>query len=130
MPSVRIGFPAKCRYKGGNRNLGAHGRHLWIKDGRIGYGRVRLSHSIPLETVERIELSERVIEGVDPRPLLVQGLPASGRRSAKGARKLFTDISVHTADGQTALWVVEQRDIDWTRRKLEPVLDEYRIRLS
>jgi len=130
MSSVGIGFPARCRYRGGNRSLGAHGRQLWIKDGRIGHGRLRLSHSIPIETVERIELSERAIEGVVPRPVLAQGLAGSGRRSAKGERKTFTDIFVHTADGETALWVVEQRDADRARRKLSTILDEYRIRLN
>jgi hypothetical protein len=139
MSTIRIGFPVKCRYRGGNRSLGAHGRQLLIKDGQIGYGQFRLSRSIPIETVQRVEISERVIEGVAPSgPTYVlersasarQGLPASGRRSAKGASKIFTDITVHTTDGQTALWVVEQRNADWLRRKLGPILDERRIRLA
>jgi hypothetical protein len=77
-----------------------------------------------------VEISERVVEGVAPRPVLAEGLPASGRRSPKGARKIFTDISVHTTDGQTALWVVEQRSTEWVRRKLNPILDEYRLGLD
>ena len=136
MSSVRIGFPARCRYKGANRSLGAHGRQLWIKDGQIGYGRFRFSGSIPIETVQRVEISDRVIEGVAPsgptyvwRPGLAQDLPASGRRSAKGA-KVFTDISIHTTDGQTALWVVEQRSAEWVRRKLAPILARSRIPLD
>ena len=139
MSSVRIGFPAKCRYRGGNRSLGAHGRQLRIKGGRIGYGWLRLSRSIPIETVQLVEISEREIEGVAPsgpnfvwstRRGAAQDLPASGRRSAKGAAKVFTDISIHTNDGQTALWIVEQRDADWVRRKLTPVLSEEQIPLD
>ena len=42
----------------------------------------------------------------------------------------FTDISIHTTDGQTALWIVEKRDAEWVRRKLTPVLSEERIPLD
>ena len=133
---MRIGFPTKCRYRGGNRSLGGHGRQLWIKNGRIGYGRFRLSRSIPIETVQHVEISERLIEGVARSgPTFVvarstSGLPGTGWGSAKGDSKVFTDVSVYTTDGQTALWVIEQRDADWVRRKLAPILEKSRIPLD
>jgi hypothetical protein len=136
MSRVRIGFPTKCTYRGGNRSLGAHGRQLWIKGGRIGFGRFRLSRSIPIETVQHVEISERLIEGVarsGPTFVVARstgGLPGTGWGSANEANKVFTDISVHTTNGQTALWVVEGRNAEWVRRRLEPALEENRIRLD
>ncbi len=101
-----------------------------IKDDRIGYGRFRLTRSIPMKTVQRIEVSERSIEAVEPQVVIARGLPASGGKFAKGARKVFTDISVYTTDGQTALWVVEQRGAEWVQRKLAPILERSRIPLD
>ena len=38
-----------------------------------------------------------------------------GRRYSEPVYEVFTDISVHTADGQTALWIVKRRDTEWVR---------------
>ena len=127
---MRIGFPVKCRYRGGNRSLGPHGRQLWIKDGRIGYGQFLLSRGIPIESVQRVAVSERSIEGVERQIVLAQGLRPSGRRTPKSRTKIFSDISVSTSDGQSALWVVERRSAEWVRRKLGPVLSERQIPLD
>jgi hypothetical protein len=128
---VRIGFPVKCRYRGGNPSLGARGGQLRITDDRIGHGWFLLSRALPIEIVDRVVVTERTIEAAEARPLLAQGMQGrSSRGSPRGASKVFTDISVHTTDGRTALWVVERRDAEWVRKKLAPVLEERQIPLD
>lgn len=120
---MRIGFPTKCRYRGGNRAPGAHGKQLWIKKGHLCHGSLRLSHSIPIEVVQRTEITGRAIEGCK-----VSGV--QGRRYSEAVYEVFTDISVHTADGQTALWIVKRRDTEWVRRRLAPMLNEQQISMD
>jgi hypothetical protein len=57
-----IGFPAKCDYEGGIAALGKHGKHLWIEDGRIGHGELKLTHGISLSDVSGVEILERAEE--------------------------------------------------------------------
>jgi hypothetical protein len=45
---AKISFPVKCDYKGGIVALGAHGKHLWIKDGRLGVGEFESLEAFPL----------------------------------------------------------------------------------
>ena len=82
-----------------------------------------MSHAIPIETVQRIEVVERVVEGRKVSHI-------QGRRYAEPVIEVSTDISVHTTDGQTALWIVEQRSADWVRGKLAPIQEKSRIPLD
>lgn len=133
--SVVIGFSVKCRYRGGHRVLGSHGVHLWIRDGRIGHGEWRPTHSIPLSEVSSVEVQERQEGGSAEKFLMVPGLAQSlgpgtfggGRGSRASAPKTVTDVTVRTKDGQDALWVVEDRGGAWVRERLTRVLREHRI---
>jgi hypothetical protein len=49
--AARIGFPVNCDYRGGIDALGNHGKHRWIKDGKLGHGSFTLTHQIPLSSV-------------------------------------------------------------------------------
>jgi hypothetical protein len=121
--SVKIGLPVACEYRGGHTELGKHGRHLWIEDGRIGHGELRLTHSLPMAEVTSIEVTERATSGTQAGTFAAQGL-LPGRNFPRAAPKQFTDVTVHTRDGQAALWVVEQRGEEWVRGKLAPALHE------
>jgi hypothetical protein len=120
---VKIGFPVACEYRGGNTALGQRGRHLWIQDGRIGHGELTLSHSLPMAEVASIEVAERGTGGTQAGTLAAPGL-LPGRNFPKAGPKQFTDVTVHTRDGQAALWIVEQRGEEWVRDKLAPALHE------
>lgn len=133
--SVFIGFPVKCHYRGGQRALGSHGVHLWIKDGSLGYGQLRLTHSIPLSEVSSVDVKERQVGGSEEKILMTHGLAQSlgpgafggGRGSRASSPKVVTDVTVRTKDGQDALWVVEDRGGERVRARLTGVLREYRI---
>ena len=129
--SVRIGFPADCRYRGGNATLGPHGTHLWITDGRIGHGELKLTHGIPLRDVTSVDVKQREFGGTDAEVLYApaagyNGFLAGGGRPATRP-KIQTDITVRTRDGQTAVWEVDNRDADWVRERLGPALAQARI---
>jgi len=119
--SVKIVFPVSCQYRGGHTELGRHGRHLWIKDGRIGHGEVRLTHSLPMAEVASIEVAERGTSGTSAGTFAAPGL-LPGRKFPSASPKQFTDVMVHTRDGQAALWVVEGRGGEWVRATLAPAL--------
>ncbi len=119
---VTIAFPVTCTYRGGIKELGAHGRHLRIDDGRIGHGELSLSHGIPLTEVAAIEITERATEGTPARSMVAEGVHGGGRTPAAKAKQ-FTDIAVRTDDGQVGLWIVEQRGGAWVRSKLAPALE-------
>jgi hypothetical protein len=124
--SVFIGFPVRCHYRGGHRALGRHGVHLWIRDGRIGFGELRLTHWIPLSDVSSVDVKERQVGGSEGMVLMAQGLGFSGMGGGRGPKasfpKLMTDVTVRTKDRQEALWVVEERGGDWVRARLTRVL--------
>jgi hypothetical protein len=61
---VTIGLPVRCLYRGGHDALGRRGRTLRIKAGRIGWGALRLSHSIPLAEAASVEVTERQFGGI------------------------------------------------------------------
>ena len=132
--SVHIGFPVHCRYRGGHRSLGSHGVHLWIQDDGIGFGELRLTHSIPLSDVASIDVQERQMGGSESQVLMATGLGFTGMGGGRGPRasspKVMTDVTVHTKDGQEALWVVDDRGGDWVRERLTPVLRERGIPYS
>jgi len=54
--TLKIGFPVKCHYRGGHNSLGKRGTHLWISQGRIGYGEVKLTHGFPLSEVSSVDV--------------------------------------------------------------------------
>ncbi len=123
---VKIIFPVECHYRGGNASLGKHGRHFWVKDGMIGHGELGPSHAIPVASVSSIEVVERQVGGSDERTLISAGL-APGILYGPGIRRASpprqeTDITVHTKDGQAALWAVERRGAEWVRAKLSPFM--------
>ena len=70
--SVRIGFPVRCHYRGGHRSLGSHGVHMWIRDSRIGFGELRLTHWIPLGDVASVDVKERQVGGSESQVLMAQ----------------------------------------------------------
>ncbi|MGP0108763.1 MAG: hypothetical protein ACLPR9_07855 [Acidimicrobiales bacterium] len=107
--SVKIG----CHYEGGNNALGRRGRHLWIEDGRIGHGEVKLTHSVPMTDVVSVEVTERDFGGSEASTLIVQGQIGTGKGRPATAPKQLTDITVRTKDDQEALWVVEGRSQEW-----------------
>jgi hypothetical protein len=129
--SVKIGFPVKCHYRGGHTSLGKHGTHLWISQGRIGYGDRKLTHSLPLGDVSSVDVREREFGGSDAQLYFAAGAGFGGLGRSGGPPasrpKVMTDITVRTKDGQEALWVVEGRRADWIRERLTPVLKEARI---
>jgi hypothetical protein len=120
---VKITLPVQCTYRGGHTALGKHGRHFWIKDGRVGYGEFHMTHSIPLSDVARVEVAERQLPGSEARTLMTAGNPM-GYRGGPHARapKQVTDIVVWTEDGQAAFWIVEDRSGEWVRDRLRTVL--------
>lgn len=122
--SVSISFPVKCLYRGGHTALGGHGRHFWIEDGAIGYGDLKLSHSIPLNTVTSIEVTERQVGGTEAQTFFALGAAFGGRRGGRpgSAPKQITDIRVRTVDGQEPHWEVEKKGADWVHGKLASVL--------
>ena len=123
---MRISFPVKCKYRGGSEQLGRHGRRFRIEDGKMGYGILRLTHSIPLTTVSSVEVTERQVGGAGAQTLVAFGVqPSITKRAA--APKQVTDITVRTRDGGQARWTVEQRSADWVRQRLTPVLQHARI---
>ena len=121
--TVRIGPPVRCHYRGGTAALGKHGRHLWIRDGKIGHGEVTLTHGIPLSEVKSVEVSERSFGETDVQIRAMPGLPLN-RHVQGAAPKLVTDVVVRTADGHDALWTIENRSSDWVRDRLRPALTE------
>jgi hypothetical protein len=121
--SVNIVFPVKCEYRGGHKILGKHGRHLWIEEGKIGYGGVSLTHWLPLTDVASVDVTERAFGGSGVQILVAPGMPVTKRVSATAPRQV-TDITVRTKDGQQALWIVQQRGAEWVREKLAPVLHQ------
>jgi hypothetical protein len=118
--SVRFTFPIHCVYDGGNPQLGCHGRHLWIKEGRIGHGELELTHSIPLAEVVSVEVAPRDGGGVEEQTLMAFGATGLGRMGHAPAE--VTDVTVRTRDGREAAWVVEGRDAHWVRERLAPPL--------
>jgi hypothetical protein len=129
--TVKIGFPVKCHYRGGHRSLGRHGIHLWIREGTIGYGRLKLAHGFPLSEVASVDVKEREFGGSDAQVFFAAGVGFGGVRRGGGPKgsppKLMTDITVRTRDGQEALWVVQDRGAEWVRTRLTPVLRQNRI---
>ena len=121
MDISKISFPVKCDYKGAIVALGGHGKHFWIQDGKIGHGEFRLSHSVPLDDVESIEVTERQIGGRGIPLQIVPGVPIV-KRVPGAAPKQVTEIAVRTKDGQEGLWLVDHRGGDWGRSKLAPAL--------
>jgi hypothetical protein len=118
---VKIGLPVKCEYKGAIATLGKHGRHLWIRDGKIGHGEVTFTHSIPLAEVRSVEVTERVFGETAVQIKAMPGVPVT--RTVRGtAPKLITDVVVRTVDGLDGLWTVENRSADWVRDRLRPAL--------
>ncbi len=126
--NVRIGFPVACVYRGGIKELGTHGRHLWIEDGRIGHGHLSCSHGIPLNSVSGVEIMEQGTRGSQGRFMLAQGVYGV-RRTPTVKPKQFTEVTVRTKDGQTGLWVIKRRGDEWVQGKLAPVLQEAGISL-
>lgn len=128
---MKIGFPVKCHYRGTHTALGTHGTHLWIDQGRIGYGERKLTHGFPLSEVSSVDVKEREYGGSDAQIFFVAGAGFGGMRRGGGPPgsrpKMMTDITVRTKDGQDAVWVVEGRRADWVRERLTPVLVEGRI---
>jgi hypothetical protein len=126
--NVRIGFPVSCVYRGGIEELGTHGRHLWIEDGRIGHGRFSPSHGIPLSSVAGVEIMERETDGSEAWPMLAQGVYGA-RRTQTVKPKQSTEIAVRTKDGRTGLWMVKRRGGEWVQGKLALALHEAGISL-
>ena len=129
--TVKIGFPVKCHYRGGHKSLGKRGAHLWIGQGRIGYGEVKLTHGFPLSEVSSVDVKEREFGGSDAQVFFAAGSGFGGLRRGGGPPgsrpKVMTDITVRTKDGQDAVWVVEGRRAEWVRERLTPVLKQNRI---
>jgi hypothetical protein len=129
---VTIGFPVKCFYRGGHVGLGGHGRHFRIEDGKIGYGEFSLSHSIPLDAVASIEVTEHEFGGAEAQTLIGLGtmnIGGVGRRGTPGSEpRQITLITVRTKDGQEPVWEVEHKGADWVRDRLTPVLRNAGIR--
>lgn len=117
-----ITFPVHCRYLGGHRALGGRGRHLWIRTGRIGYGALRLTRSIPMTEVTSVEVSEREIGGANRRVIDAVGV-LTRTAAISHPPKQLTDIVVRTKDGQEAAWEVNRRGEVWVRDKLRAALD-------
>ena len=129
--TLKIGFPVKCHYRGGHKSLGKRGTHLWISQGTIGYGEVRLTHGFPLNEVSSVDVKEREFGGTDAQTFFAAGAGFGGLHGG-GAHpasrpKVMTDITVRTKDGQEALWVIEGRRADWVLKRLTPVLEHAHI---
>ena len=132
LDTVTISFPVDCKYVGGHSALGKHGHHFRIEQGRIGYGELSLTHSIPLTDVATVVVAQREVEeSMVGGPVLAAGLMAGGGGILSTKRpRVTTDITVRTRDGQEAQWTVEQRDGDWVRDKLAAALRQAGIRLD
>lgn len=117
---VTIGFPVRCLYRGGHDALGRRGRTLRINAGRIGWGALRLTHSLPLAEVAGVEVTERQFGGTQASTLVSFGTRGGGRRARPPVQ--LTDVTVRTRDGQQALWVVHRRGAPWVCRRLAPAL--------
>jgi hypothetical protein len=118
---VRIGLPVKCEYKGGLAALGKHGRNLWIRDGKIGHGELKLTHGLPLSEVRSVEVTERVFGETSVEINAMPGIRVT--RTVRGAApKLITDVIVRTVDGLDGLWTVEEHSSEWVRDRLRPAL--------
>ena len=100
-----VTFPIRCEYRGGNTALGPHGKHLWIVDGRIGHGELKLTRSIPLSDVRSVEVIERSVGGADIQIVAMPGLPLTRQVPGAGPRQI-TEVTVRSADGQEALWLI------------------------
>jgi hypothetical protein len=122
---VKFVFPVHCEYRGGNRALGRHGKHFWIEDGHIGHGGLRLTHSLPMTDVASVDVAEREVGGSQVGSLLATGATGGGFFTHDAEQ--VTDITVRTKDGQSAIWVVDQRGADWVRERLTPVLQGYGV---
>jgi hypothetical protein len=122
---IKIGFPVKCEYRGGNEQLGRHGRRFRIQDGKVGHGTFGLSHAIPLSDVGSVEVTERQVGGKEAQTLMAFG--TRPRNQPGSPPKQITDLTIRTRDGQQARWVVEQRSADWVRKRLTPALRHARI---
>ena len=120
---MEIGFPATCEYRGGNPALGRHGRHLWIENGKIGHGELRLTHAIALASVTSVNVTERSAGGTEAQSLMAFGTQPTVTKHASKPKQV-TDITIRTDDGHQALWIVEQRGADWVRERLTPVLKQ------
>jgi hypothetical protein len=120
-PRASVTFPVRCEYRGGNAALGTHGKHLWIADGMIGHGELRLTHAIPLAEVESIEVNEQSFGGSDVQITAMPGLPLT-KQIGGTAPIQVTEVVVRTADGRQALWLIRDRGAAWTRQRLAPAL--------
>jgi len=125
--SVSIGFPVKCVYQGGHTTLGRHGRHFRIEDGKIGHGEFSLSHSIPLDAVASVEVSEQAFGDSDAKYLVgpdAVNLRGGGLAtpSAASEPKQVTLITVRTKDHQEPVWEVDHQGAEWVRERLTPAL--------
>ena len=105
---AKVTFPIHCRYRGGNTALGRHGMHLWITDGRIGHGELKLTHGVPLAEVQSVEVTERSVGGADVSIIAMPGLPLT-RQVPGAAPRQVTEVTVRTVDGQQALWLIRDR---------------------
>jgi hypothetical protein len=120
---VKITFPVKCEYKGGNTALGKHGKHLWIQGGKIGHGQFKLTHEIPLSQVHSVEVTDRTFGGAGVQIRAMPGLPLD-KHIGGAAPRHVTDVVVRTLDGREALWTIKKRNADWVRDQLRPALGE------
>lgn len=125
--AVHIGYLVDCKYIGGNAVLGKHGHGFRIEGDRLGHGEFQLSHSIPLSDVVSVAIAQRGTEEPSGSgPLLASGgggpygMGGVGIQHAKA--KITTDLTVTTADGQEARWVIEQRGGAWVQAKLSDAL--------
>ena len=127
---VAIGFPTKCTYRGGHSGLGTHGKCFRIKDGDIGVGEFRLTHSIRLDTVASIEVVENAFGGTEGQTFVALGVSGGNPRrlgSPASEPKQVTIITVRTKDGQDPAWEVEGHSADWVRERLTPALRQAHI---
>ena len=124
---VNIGMPVKCVYRGGHTGLGTHGRHLRIEDGQLGHGEFSLTHSIPLNTVTSVEVTEYQFGGSEARTVVGLGIAGGIRGGSATDPRQVTIVTVRTRDGQEATWEVEHRDAAWVRERLTPALRRARI---
>jgi hypothetical protein len=123
---VRIGFPAKCEYRGVSERLGRRGRRFRMQDGQVGHGTFGFSRAVPLTDVTSIEVSERQVGGAEAQTLMAFGVQPSVTKHA-ALPKQVTDITIRTRNGEQARWTVEQRSADWVRERLTPALRQARI---
>jgi hypothetical protein len=116
---ANIRFPIDCKYCGGNSTLGRRGRNLWIEDGKVGHGESKLAYAIALSDVSSVDVTERVYGGSRMHAQIALGTAVHDTTP-----RVVTDITVRTRDGQEARWVVQEKDAQWVRKRLTPVLQE------